>query len=65
MAQGALQHSHGDMSIAVTGIAGPSGGSRDKPVGTVWIAWAKREAFVYAEKQLFSGDREAIRQKNH
>ena len=39
MAEGALAHSAAQVSIAVTGVAGPSGGSADKPVGTVWLAW--------------------------
>jgi nicotinamide-nucleotide amidase len=44
MAMGALNHSHADLSLAVTGIAGPTGGSAAKPVGTVWLAWAWRDA---------------------
>jgi nicotinamide-nucleotide amidase len=61
MASGALRHSAGDCSIAVTGVAGPAGGSRDKPVGTVWIAVAI-EGQIFAQKYLFAGDRDAIRQ---
>jgi nicotinamide-nucleotide amidase len=61
MASGALQHSAADLAIAVTGVAGPDGGSEDKPVGTVWIALAAKEQMV-AKKYLFSGDRGAIRQ---
>lgn len=49
MALGALQHSIADVSLAVTGIAGPAGGSTVKPVGTVWFAWAKRNAGVRSE----------------
>lgn len=60
MAQGALQHSKAQVAVAVTGIAGPSGGSADKPVGTVWLAWATPEG-VSAELQQFAGDRAAVR----
>lgn len=61
MAEGALQHSTADWSIAVTGIAGPTGGSSQKPVGTVWIAWARRNFTTEVEINIFSGDRENIR----
>lgn len=64
MAEGALKHSHASMSIAITGIAGPNGGSPDKPVGTVWIAWAKLDAATITELFHFPGDREAIRKQS-
>jgi nicotinamide-nucleotide amidase len=60
MAQGALQQSHAQVAIAVTGVAGPSGGSADKPVGTVWLAWALPSS-VHAEVQHFAGERAAVR----
>jgi nicotinamide-nucleotide amidase len=61
MAAGALVHSRAQLSVAVTGVAGPNGGSADKPVGTVWLAWAT-PASVTAERWLFPGDRTAVRQ---
>lgn len=61
MAEGALQHSEADMSIAITGIAGPDGGSVDKPVGTVWFGLAKRNYQTIAFMEAFLGDRQAIR----
>lgn len=60
MAEGALRHSLAQVSLAVTGVAGPTGGSVDKPVGTVWFAWAT-PAGVFAERQRFAGDRAAVR----
>jgi len=60
MASGALRHSQADYSIAVTGVAGPEGGSDDKPVGTVWIAVASAEQMV-ARRYQFDGDRQAVR----
>jgi len=60
MAQGALQRSNAQVAVAVTGIAGPSGGSAEKPVGTVWLAWALPIG-VWAERQHFGGDRAAVR----
>jgi len=60
MASGALRHSQADYSIAVTGVAGPGGGSEDKPVGTVWIALASAEQMV-ARRYQFDGDRQAVR----
>lgn len=61
MAQGALEHAHADVAIAVTGVAGPGGGSASKPVGTVWLGWATPMGVV-TERQHFSGDRHAVRQ---
>lgn len=60
MVLGALQHSRAQVALAVTGIAGPTGGSPDKPVGTVWFGWAT-PAGVHTEVQQFAGDRAAIR----
>ena len=61
MAAGALQHSHADVSVAVTGIAGPGGGVPGKPVGTVHFAWGVRGGPVQARRFLFKGDRAAVR----
>jgi nicotinamide-nucleotide amidase len=61
MAMGALAHSHAHVSVAVTGIAGPSGGSPDKPVGTVWFAWCV-DHHVDSELRVFEGDRHAVRE---
>ncbi len=61
MAMGALRNAHAHWSIAVTGVAGPSGGSAEKPVGTVWFGWATPLG-VYSEVQRFVGDRGAVRQ---
>ena len=63
MAQGALTHAHADMAIAVTGIAGPGGGSEKKPVGLVYIAMALRNGPLQVEECHLSGDRTMIRQK--
>ena len=60
MALGALYRSESVVSVAVTGIAGPSGGSQEKPVGTVWLAWCIGGR-VYTELQTFSGNRDQIR----
>lgn len=65
MAAGAIEHSHAHWSIAITGVAGPGGGSADKPVGTVWIGWACREnGRVEAERFQFDGDRAAVREQS-
>jgi nicotinamide-nucleotide amidase len=61
MAQGALARSTADLSLAVTGIAGPGGGTEAKPVGLVHIACARREVGVLHERHVFSGNREAVR----
>ena len=71
MALGALRHSRAQVSVAVTGVAGPTGGSKEKPVGTVWFAWATpsdagptlgaETAWVKTEVMHFAGDRAAVR----
>lgn len=62
MAEGALRQSTADVVVAVTGIAGPTGGSPGKPVGTVWIAWAVRGVPAHAACHLFAGDRSQVRE---
>lgn len=61
MAAGALAHSPAQLAVAVTGVAGPTGGSAEKPVGTVWFGWATPDG-VFTEHQRFGGDRAAVRQ---
>ena len=61
MAQGALAHSQADLAVAVTGIAGPGGATPGKPVGTVWVALARRGAPAQADLLQLRGDRAAIR----
>jgi len=61
MAIGALRHSEADFAIAVTGVAGPGGGSEEKPLGTVWIALASA-GHVEAQCHHFEGDRSAVRE---
>ena len=61
MAQGAAQQAHTQASVAVTGVAGPDGGSIAKPVGTVWFGWQVAGA-VHSEVMRFDGDRHAVRQ---
>nr|WP_245901509.1 CinA family protein [Simplicispira suum] len=60
MAEGALAHSAAQASLAVTGIAGPTGGSADKPVGMVWFGWCVAGR-THSEVQRFAGDRAAVR----
>ncbi len=63
MALGALAHSKADFSVAVTGIAGPTGGSEAKPVGTVCLAWAeKKSGKCVSLRKVFPGDRQAVRE---
>ncbi len=64
MVAGALAHSHAGIAVAVSGVAGPSGGTRAKPVGTVCIAWGLRDGDPYAETRCFAGDREAVRRQS-
>ena len=60
MVQGAIAHSHAHVAVAVTGVAGPTGGSVAKPVGTVWFGFATPEGVV-TEMQHFAGDRAKVR----
>jgi nicotinamide-nucleotide amidase len=60
MAEGAIRASSADWAVAVTGIAGPDGGSAEKPVGTVWFAWAG-PGHLEAVRRQFDGDRSAVR----
>ena len=60
MVQGAIRHSRAQVAVAVTGVAGPAGGSSAKPVGTVWFGWAT-PAGVVSEMRRFDGDRAAVR----
>ena len=64
MARGALAHRPADLALAVTGIAGPAGGSADKPVGTVWLGWIARTGMERTEQYLFNGGREAVRRQS-
>ena len=63
MVSGALVHSGASVAVAVTGIAGPGGGSADQPVGTVWIGWKRRGGYTRAELFHFDGDRDAVRRQ--
>lgn len=61
MVSGTLVHSAADVAVAVSGIAGPSGGTPDKPVGTVWFAWARRGTVPNARCALLPGERDRVR----
>ena len=63
MVSGALIHSGAGVGVAVTGIAGPSGGTTEKPVGTVWIAWKRRGGYPSMRQFHFDGDRDAVRRQ--
>ncbi len=62
MAEGALQQSKAQISVAITGIAGPTGESPDKPVGTVWFGWAGMNMATHTAMEVFSGDRHRVRE---
>jgi nicotinamide-nucleotide amidase len=64
MAQGALGRSRGTVALSITGIAGPTGGTVEKPVGTVCFGWATKQGAVRAETKHFPGDREAVRRQS-
>ncbi len=63
MAEGALQHSDAEISVAITGVAGPNGGSTEKPVGTVWFAWSYKNKSTVTKLKNFSGNRVEIREQ--
>lgn len=62
MARGALARSDASISVAISGVAGPGGGSDDKPVGTVWFAWAEQGGRQRSLLARFDGDRHQVRQ---
>lgn len=64
MAGGALAHSHAGMALAITGVAGPTGGTPAKPVGMVCFAWARREGAAQSRTLRFAGDREQVRRQS-
>lgn len=64
MATGALKHSHTDIAAAITGIAGPEGGSDEKPVGTVCFAWVTADGLKLCSTYRFNGDRETVRKES-
>lgn len=61
MAEGALLRSNADVALSITGIAGPDGGSPDKPVGTVWFGWVARGQPAETRQMRFDGDRDGVR----
>ncbi len=64
MALGALARSRGTLALSITGVAGPGGGSREKPVGTVCFGWARKGGAASVETQRFEGDRDAVRRQS-
>lgn len=63
MARGALRNSHAQVAVSISGVAGPSGGSPDKPVGTVCFAWGYARKVLLAETRRFRGDRDTVRRR--
>lgn len=61
MVSGALQHSQADIAGSITGIAGPDGGSKEKPVGTVCFGWTRKPGKLFSKTVLFSGTRQQVR----
>lgn len=64
MVAGALRRSRANVVVAISGVAGPSGGTPDRPVGMVWFAWGRRASPVQADSRRFEGDREAVRRRS-
>jgi len=64
MSDGLFSHTDADVAVSISGIAGPEGGSEDKPVGLVWLSWGKRDKSVFATPYNFDGDREDVRKQS-
>ncbi|MGH9846326.1 MAG: CinA family protein [Blastocatellia bacterium] len=64
MAAGALKNSHAQVAVSVSGTAGPSGGTRDKPVGTVCFAWTRKNGGMVSATRHFKGNRQAVRRRS-
>jgi len=64
MSDGLFARTNADVAVSVSGIAGPDGGSEDKPVGLVWLSWGKRDKSVFANPFNFDGDREDVRKQS-
>jgi len=63
MVRGALANSHAQVAVSISGVAGPSGGSPDKPVGTVCFGWARKGRATIVETRRFRGDRDQVRRR--
>mgnify|MGYP001064689077 CR=1 FL=1 len=64
MTDGLFSHTEADVAVSISGIAGPDGGSEDKPVGLVWLSWGRRDKTIFANPFHFDGDREAVRKQS-
>ena len=63
MVAGVFAHTDADIAVSISGIAGPDGGSDEKPVGLVWFGWGRRDEIIFTENFMFDGDREAVRKQ--
>ncbi len=64
MVDGLFDRTNADIAVGVSGIAGPDGGTDDKPVGLVWLSWGKRGKSIFVKPYNFEGDREAVRKQS-
>jgi nicotinamide-nucleotide amidase len=64
MVDGLFEHTNADVAVGISGIAGPDGGTDEKPVGLVWLSWGKRDESVYAKPYNFEGNREDVRKQS-